>query len=177
MERIIMSEHKGDGYWGPRSEWNYYKKVKYWLDEYSPLESFCDVGGWDTPVCTWGEFDRRVNVNLGEVHDRIEGIEYVIQDFMEYDPEEKFDIVSCLQVLEHLDDETVVPFTRKLLSQAKVATIITVPHMWPEDFEIYHKQDPISIGKLIGWAGRVPDRHEIIMDRGYGRIAALFLNK
>lgn len=173
-----MSDHRGDGYWGPRSKWRYYKKVRIWMNGLSPAGSLCDVGGWDTPVCGWGDFDRRTNINLGEVNNRLPHVRYIIKDFMEFDPDERFDVVSCLQVLEHLEDDAVGPFTQKLLQHATKATIITVPHLWKKGAEACHLQDPVSMGKLIGWAGREPDRHEIIIeDNGCERISALFYAK
>lgn len=168
-------KHQGDGYWLPRADYNYYKKVREYIDKFGPGESILDVGGADTPIAAWGNFDNRVNVTKGAVYNRLPNVEYHIKDFLEYDPESRFDLVTCLQVLEHLGDETVIKFVAKLLTHTKKSLIVSVPHLWDEEANNSHVQDPIDIEKLVDWFKREPDKFEIVSEeKGIQRIVAQF---
>jgi 2-polyprenyl-3-methyl-5-hydroxy-6-metoxy-1,4-benzoquinol methylase len=82
---------------------------------------------------------------------RQRGIERVSADFLAYRPPLRFDLVLCLQVLEHLQDPET--FARKLLDSGRIV-IMSVPYQWPAGRNPRHLQDPVSEAKLIGWAGR-----------------------
>lgn len=157
-------EHEGDGYWIPRSGYRYYQTVRRWLNQFHYGGSILDVGGHDTPVAAWGDFDRRTIVTQKDVANRLPHVEYNIMDFMDFDPDRKFDVVTCLQVLEHL--EQVDRFAEKLLSHAKVALIVSVPHKWDSDANEAHPQDPVDIVKLSSWFGREPDEQVVFIEEG-----------
>jgi len=175
MDNEPAEKHQGDGYWLPRSHCAYYNRVRSWLNSFSPGGSLCDVGGHDTPVAAWGDFDSRTIVTKGEVKNRLPHIKYHITDFMDYDPGQRFDVVTCLQVLEHLDDETVGKFADKLYETAKTALIVSVPYLWKKGVCDSHYQDPINWEKFIGWFGREPDDYAIVAEKnGIERIVARF---
>lgn len=167
-----MKKHEGDGYWLPRAHEKYYKQVREWLNEFSPGGSYLDVGGHDTPVCAWGDFDNRFAVTQKNVVNRLPHVDYSIMDFMDFDPSARFDVVSCLEVLEHLEDDVVAKFARKLFSHSTLATIISVPHVWKADQCVSHLQDPVNKEKFLSWVGREPDDLVIVKQRT-GRGVAL----
>ena len=43
---------------------HYYQVVKRLIEEFSPGKLLVDVGAWNTPVVTWGTFERRVSIDL-----------------------------------------------------------------------------------------------------------------
>lgn len=96
-------------------------------------------------------------------------------DFMDYEPGRDFDLVLCLQVLEHLPDPAA--FCRKLLRLGRVV-IVSVPYRWPPDKTGDHLHDPVDRKKLRAWAGRGWIGREIVEDfkgpRGR-RLIAVFI--
>lgn len=163
-----------DNYWQRRMDFAYYKIVKQWLEELSPGDSIMDVGGHDTPVASWGEFQWRVNVNKGEVKNRVDGVNYVIQDFMEYEHPSKYSVVTCLQVMEHLKDDVVKPFAAKLLASGETV-IISVPFEWPEGSCDVHYQDPVTEEKFKSWFNKEPSTMITVFEASnWNRILARF---
>ena len=67
---------------------------------------------------------------------------------MTYAPPGTFDLVLCLQVLEHL--ECPDAFVEKLVGTGRII-VISVPYRWPEGRSKYHVQDPIDENKLLAW--------------------------
>lgn len=85
-------------------------------------------------------------------------------------PPLRFDLVLCLQVLEHLQDPET--FARKLLDSGRIV-IVSVPYQWPAGRNPRHLQDPVSEAKLIGWAGRAPVETRLVRN-GVDRLIAVF---
>ena len=158
-------------YWQERHGLRYYQTIKRWLDDLSPGELLIDVGGRDTPIATWGTFRRRVCVEIAPVLQPRPGVDYQLADWLECRPAEA-DVITCCQVLEHLDDSTVGPFARKLLAYSRHA-IVSVPYRWAKGSCIGHKQDPVDLRTLCGWARCEPIKHVIVRD-GRPRLVALF---
>lgn len=163
-------------YFEERKDLRYYKLVKQWLEELSrdpKLNSVMDVGCADTPVCTWGSFSERTALNsrpfprFKDVDNHIEG------DWLSVIAQA--DVITCLQVLEHLDDDVVKRFAWKLFKNSAF-TIVSVPYMWPRTPEQEHKQDPIDLRKFLDIVGRDPIRMEIVTDGSRQRMVAMFDN-
>jgi SAM-dependent methyltransferase len=132
--------------------------------------SVLDVGAHDSDVLqrlVW--FDRRVGLDLEHVPPQ-RGVEIVLGDFLDYRPEELFDLVVCLEVLEHLDDPS--RFAAKLLATGRTV-IVSVPYRWPAGTWPTHKQDPVDEAKLESWMGRPPVESRIVSD-GRERLIAVF---
>lgn len=171
----LTGEHRGGRYWKRRAPARYYEYVRRELGRFEPGGSLLDVGGHDTPVCAWGDFDSRVSVTLKPIRRRLPHVRYRIMDFMELPRAAQFDVVTCLQVLEHLDDDLVKDFARKLLMHARIATIVSVPFEWRRGHWPAHVQDPVDLDKLSSWFGRKPDAHAVILeDTGIERLVARF---
>ena len=160
------------GYWESRRDYAYYKEVVRFARLYVPKgRSVIDVGAGQTQVLReldW--FDRRVSLDV-TYRPSQRGIERIEADFMEYRANETFDLVLCLQVLEHLDAPG--PFARKLLSLGRT-TIISVPYRWPAGDYPPHVQDPVDEVKLEAWTCRKPTAMSIVADHGSERLIAVY---
>ena len=97
-------------------------------------------------------------------------IERVTADFMEYrlPNENKFDLLLCNQVLEHVPDPA--SFMKKLIESAKTS-IISVPYNWEGCGEVCnHKTDFISMNMLTEWsAPYLPVYRGIVTEDGDGK--------
>ena len=99
------------------------------------------------------------------------GIETIVMDFMNYQPESDFDLVLCLQVLEHLREPAT--FAKKLLETGRTV-IISVPYRWPKGEHKEHLQDPVDEAKLELWMQRKPTTTSIIADQKKERLIAVY---
>ncbi len=158
-------------YWGQRKHFHYYAEVARLAREHVPAGgSALDVGAADTEVLgrlDW--FRRRVALDRRPARPR-PGVERVVSDFMDYQPPGRFDLVLCLQVLEHLEQPEA--FTRRLLLTGR-HVIISVPYRWPAGLNPAHVQDPVDEAKLHGWAGRAPVETSVVLN-GRDRLIAVF---
>lgn len=153
-------------YWDGRRELKYYETVRHLLERLGPSGSILDVGGWDTPVVTWGDFRRRYTCDLGH-NPRFPGVVSHVGDFLTWRPPELMDAVTCLQVLEHLPDGIAQRFGRRLLVTGRTV-IVSVPYLWPRDAEPDHVQDPIDLAKLERIMGRSSSFSSVIEDGPQG---------
>ncbi|MGA0594953.1 hypothetical protein [Enterovirga sp. CN4-39] len=154
----LASENGGqDGkYWSERKEYIYYVAVKQIAERIAGnAYSILDVGSNATPVLDWfPEVPIRHSVDVRRPY-KAEGIRSFKADFLNWEPKRrKFNVVLCLQVLEHLDRPR--EFAEKLVSMSDVA-IVSVPYKWPENKTHWHKQDPVDEEKLASWFGRQPN--------------------
>jgi hypothetical protein len=159
-------------YWEARRGFQYYSEVIRLAREQVPGGgSALDVGANETELLErldW--FERRVALDVGEIPQR-PGVETVVADFNDFEAEPPFDLVLCLQVLEHL--ERPGPFARKLL-RAGLTAIISVPYRWPRWVTEEHRHDPVDERKLHRWTGREPIRTAIVEDLGMKRLIAVY---
>ena len=163
------------GYWEQRRDYAYYKEVVRFARLYVPKgRSVIDVGAGQTQVLReldW--FDRRVSLDV-TYRPSQRGIERIEADFMTYRANDTFDLVLCLQVLEHLAEPG--PFARKLLSLGRT-TIISVPYRWPAGQYPPHVQDPVDEASLENWTGRKPTAVSIVEDEGSERLIAVYADE
>ena len=142
------------GYWAGRKNLAYYQTVRQILEGLGRQGSILDVGCLDTPVSTWGDFDQRFTVDPLP-RPELPGVLRIIGYWPDSGPVLPLcDVVTCLQVLEHLDAPE--PFCAALFAHARQAVILSVPWGWPAGWEPSHKQDPVGAEKLRGWTGRDP---------------------
>lgn len=157
-----MAEMKNTGgYWEQRKDYKYYKAVRQCIEDY-PGHSILDVGSYDTPVCTWGEFTRRIAIDLNKLPN-IKGVESRRMDYLKIKLSNKVDVITCLQVLEHLSDQDVRQCAKKLLKEGKII-IVTVPYKWAAGREEGHIQDPIDMMKVLDWFKVDPIKTELIVE-------------
>jgi hypothetical protein len=160
-----------DAYWRERQAFNYYADVVRLSRQYVPDGgSVIDVGAGATHVLgrlDW--FADRVALDL-KMARRQRGIERVRGDFLAYRADRSFDLVLCLQVLEHLNDPTT--FARKLFATGRTV-IISVPYRWPAGLYPPHVQDPVDEDSLAAWTGRTPTETQVALD-GLQRLIAVY---
>ena len=171
--RKILGLKPRDDYWDRRSELHYYQVVKSLVEKHSPGNLIIDVGAWNTPVVTWGDFKRRISVDLYSHPRNNPHVEEVVMDWLAYQCPQTVDVILCLQVLEHLSDAQVVPFAQKIVRSGRLA-IISVPYMWKAGQCVHHRQDPVDLKKLEGWVGYAASQHVIEERDKDKRLIAIF---
>lgn len=143
-------------YWEQRKDAIYLFAAKSICRKFCPFpRSVIDIGSNATPTLEWhrGIADRLVSLDLRNPYDA-PGVEPITTDFLEYEPDQRFELVTCLQVLEHVPWPE--EFAGKLLQVAGTA-VVSVPYKWPETKCRYHIHDPVDEAKMEGWFGRRPD--------------------
>jgi hypothetical protein len=159
-------------YWQQRQHMRYYAQVLDCARRHAPGGgSVLDVGGRDCVYVAWFDwFQRKVVLDLKPPPPQ-PGVETVTGDFLAWQPDVRFDLVLCLQVLEHLADPK--PFCRKLLATGRIV-IVSVPYRWPQGLCRYHLQDPVDEAKLLGWAGQHALELSTALDGQRARLIAVF---
>ena len=159
-------------YWGERKTWNYYSKVLELAREFAPdAATVLEVGPRDTPFLE--QFEWIPNKTAIDRYFRpvVRGATNLQGDFLKFEPPGLFDLVLCLQVLEHL--ESPQPFAQKLLATGKII-IISVPYKWRAGYCKWHVQDPVDDDKLLSWTNREWLSRVVVEDQGVERLIAVF---
>lgn len=159
-------------YANDRKDLNYYKKVKDYICDLPCNESIMDVGCGGTDVVLVGDFKYRTVVNREELNVEYPNTNVIIGDWLKVSVC-KHEIITCCQVLEHLQDKEIEPFIKKLQEKSKYL-IVSVPYKWKKGSCQYHKQDPIDEEKFFGWFGVESFQYEIVQDETCKRLIALF---
>ena len=165
----------GGAYWERRKDFLYYQVVRILAEELAQgAGSVLDVGSRGTPYLEWFE-DVPVRTSLDLVVPyTAEGITSITGDFLTWTPDRRYDLVMCLQVLEHVPDAKA--FAHKLLASGRIV-IISVPYRWrPGGHERHHIHDPIDVRKLQGWFGRKPNHAYLVREprRGTERLVCVY---
>ncbi len=143
-----------DIYWEGRKDLQYYRTVREFAEKYCPDgKTLLDVGGGVGLGCRYLEwfdgFDR-TSVETPTEGCTLDGVRVIYSDFMDWEPDRKYDLVLCLQVLEHIPDPTL--FARKLFNCGHVV-ILSVPYRWEAGTCNEHIHDPVDEEKLREWIG------------------------
>jgi hypothetical protein len=133
-------------------------------------QSLIDVGSNRTSIAeAFHWIPRRHALDLRQAYSsaQVVGIQ---GDFLEFQPEDRYDFAICLQVLEHVPEAG--RFARKLQAVAD-RVLVSVPYKWPEGACRHHCQDPVDEAKLAGWFGREPNYRIVVEEpfrpNGHGR--------
>lgn len=141
-------------YWDRRSHLMYYRYIDAIVRGVAAeAQSLLDVGSSNAQYLE--EFDwikTKVTVDLKTAYSSAT-VQGITADFFTYRPETKFDLVTCLQVLEHVPDAG--KFAQKLFEVGR-DVLISVPFKWPADSSKNHVHDPVDQHKLLSWTGRKP---------------------
>ena len=151
MDAATMSS----AYWNDRKDAVYLYVARGICQKYgSQAKTVADVGSNNTPTLEWHRehASRLVSIDLRNPY-VASGVESITTDFLKYRPLEKFDLVTCFQVLEHVPDAK--SFAQHLLEVSKTL-VVSVPYKWPEGKCKYHIHDPVDKDKLMDWFGRKP---------------------
>jgi|HubBroStandDraft_6_1064221.scaffolds.fasta_scaffold102749_2 hypothetical protein len=155
VEAIESAERQPQNrYWEHRSEFVYLyvaKKISQAIA--SNANVVADVGSNGTPILEWfPEVPLRYSVDLNKPY-RAENIRSIKDDFLNWAPSRKVNVLTCFQVMEHLAQPEL--FALKMLSLADVC-IVSVPYKWRPGLK-YHLQDPVDEEKMLAWFGREPN--------------------
>lgn len=155
-------------YWQSRERSKYMREVRRLVDEVSSnARSILDVGSNGCGnIDWWPAIPRRVSLDL-ETPYVAEGVESIRADFLKYEFRETFDVVLCLQVLEHIPDARA--FAQKLLGVANRHLVVSVPYRWEAGKCKHHIHDPVDETKLLSWFGRPPSRARVVRE-GFANI-------
>lgn len=123
--------------------------------------SVLDVGSAGCPYLDWfPHVPHRTSVDL-KVPYVADTVASVKSDFLTWAPDRHYDVVICLQVLEHVPDAAA--FAQKLLKSGKVV-IVSVPYKWEKGRTKSHIHDPVTMRKMRKWFGRAPSYEYIVSE-------------
>jgi SAM-dependent methyltransferase len=148
-------DSRSNQYWEDRKDAIYFYVAREICRKYAPRADSClDVGSNNTPALEWYRFtsSRLVSVDLRSPY-VAEGVESIKINFFDFEPDSKFDLVTCFQVLEHVTEPRA--FAQKLLSVARTL-VVSVPYKWAAGKCKWHVQDPVDEAKMRDWFGREP---------------------
>jgi len=158
------SPYESGQYWKKRRDFIYYQYLELMVRCLAPeAKSLIDVGSGNSPYLEWFDWiERKVSADIVAPYssDSVEGIVGNILD-LEFDG--KFDICTCLQVLEHIDEPAA--FARKLLTLSDLV-LISVPYKWPRVGKSarFHPQDPVDLAKVEEWFGRRANYTQVVQE-------------
>ena len=144
-----------DSYWDKRKDFVYLHVVRTLMDGLSAsVSSAIDIGSNGCPYVTWLP-DHVSKASLDRHRPYVgEGVESIKANFLTWQAPRCYDLVTCLQVLEHVPD--VKTFCDKLLEISNVL-IVSVPYKWPENKNRNHIHDPVDENKMLQWFGFEPN--------------------
>lgn len=156
------ASYRSGKYWAERSDLLYYRYVDYVMRvAAAQARSVVDVGTGGCPYLEWFDWiPERVSFDLEEPY-RSPTVTGIAGELLSHDFGRRFDVCTCLQVLEHVPDAA--PFARRLLELAPLV-IVSVPHRWPEGKVRSHVHDPVTREKLEGWMGREPNWSTVVTE-------------
>ncbi len=142
-------------YWQERQDALYYQAVRVLAAQLGKhANSVIDVGSCGCPYLDWfPAIEKKTSVDLSKPYEA-PGVSSVTSDFLAWQPDGHYDLVLCLQVLEHVPDAQA--FAQKLLSTGKTV-IASVPYKWEKDRTPSHVHDPVDEIKMLKWFGREPN--------------------
>jgi hypothetical protein len=95
-----------------------------------------------------------------KVRTRVPGIEIIEMDFYRFEPDEKYDVALCCQVLEHVENPK--SFCEKLKTVCR-HLLISVPYRWTGNAP-GHIHDPVDEVKLKSWMELEPNSKNVITE-------------
>jgi len=158
-------------YWDRRRRYRYYETVLDMARRHAPEGGrVLDVGAYEGELLRrFDWFDSRLALDVRYMPPR-RGVETIVADFLDWEPGGSYELVLCLQVLEHVPDPPA--FASKLLRTGRLV-ILSVPYRWPADALDAHAHDPVDEAKLRDWTGLDP-LETAIVDDGRERLIAVY---
>jgi SAM-dependent methyltransferase len=153
--------HRQLGYWNARRQMIYYQALYQFVCVIGRnAQSLIDVGTASAQYVEWFHWIPDRHILDFRIPKKPEGITCIEVDFLTYEPPQKFDVVLCLQVLEHVPDPHA--FCAKLKSIAR-RLLVSVPYKWLGSTP-GHIHDPVDEQKLENWMGIKPNNSQIVAE-------------
>ncbi|PSO53322.1 MAG: hypothetical protein BRC35_16430 [Cyanobacteria bacterium QH_10_48_56] len=167
-----INQNRPGNYWEKRKNLRYYQEALRLAKKYAPdAETAIDVGSHNSQLLAQVDWIPSITaIDIKRVPE-IPKATNIQGDFMQFVPDSRFDLVFCLQLLEHL--EYPAPFAQKLLDTGKTI-VISVPYKWHEESCEYHIQDPVDENKLLSWTQKSWLEKFVVQDYGAARMVAVF---
>ena len=159
-----------------RKDMNYYKDALNIIEEIkneNSSESIIDIGGWAGKFVSKTEINEKVCLDIETKTESNDDVRNIIHDFLTWKPDKEYDIAICMQTLEHISDEKVGIFARKLFEVSN-HILISVPYMWKKGKCPNHLQDPVDENKIYEWMKRNPTKTHISTDKNMQRIICYY---
>jgi hypothetical protein len=169
VDETIAKHYKSGRYWQNRMDLVYYSYVDYIIRTVGrDAQSMIDVGTAQCPYLEWFDWiPNRVSFDMVEPY-QSQTVTGVQGDFLDHQFQDApYDIVTCLQVLEHVPNAEA--FSRKLLEIGKTV-VVSVPFKWPKSAADDHIHDPVDQEKLARWMGREANYFQIVKEPFRGRV-------
>jgi len=170
------SPYATGAYWEARSDLLYYDYFRFIVRCIgSDARSMADVGSGNCPYLDWFHWiPERVSIDIRKPYTS-EAVRGVQGDILALDFPRRFDVVTCLQVMEHL--KAPEPFARRLLELGRLV-LVSVPYKWPKGATRGHVNDPVDLQLVERWFGRPANHHlrvrEPFMAKKGERLFAIF---
>lgn len=153
--------HRQLGYWNARRQMIYYQALYQFVCVVGRnAQSLIDIGTASAQYVEWFHWIPNRHILDFRIPKKPEGVTCIEADFLIYDPLQKFDVVLCLQVLEHVPDPAA--FCAKLKSIAR-KLLLSVPYKWLGNSP-GHIHDPVDEQKLENWMGIKPNNSQIVTE-------------
>jgi SAM-dependent methyltransferase len=151
----VTGNFASGAYWNDRQDLIYYRYVDFILRCIAAdAKSLLDVGTGNCPYPDWFDWiPGRTSIDLHNPYSS-STVRGIVGDIFTHKFAETFDVVTCLQVLEHVPD--VHAFARRLLTLG-TTLVVSVPNNWPKGRIEDHIHDPVDLGKLEQWFERKPN--------------------
>lgn len=157
----VEKNYNTERYNNNRKKYTYYKVINEILNILEDEnKTALDIGSCGVDVLGEHKFKKRYSVSLsGSINDdKTQGFE---MDFFDFEPEKKLDIVTCFQVIEHV--ERAYDFTQKILKIGNTA-VISLPYKWYKGHNYTHIQDPVDEKKIFSWTKLKPKHTFYVVD-------------
>ncbi len=146
---------KGDDtreYWRKRADSLYLIAVNRIISEISKdASSLIDVGsGRGSYVDNFDWIPDRASLDISIPYSS-PTVRPIKADFLSWEADQYYDVCTCLQVLEHIDQAQ--QFAQTLLSTARIV-VVAVPYKWKSGSNKTHIHDPVDVRKMHDWFGR-----------------------
>lgn len=142
-------------YWEGRKNYLYYQVVRVLATGISKdATAILDVGSSGCPYLEWfPDVPHRTSLDLRKPYEA-EGIKSITSNYLKWEVDRHYDLVLCLQVLEHVPDAA--SFAKKLLASGRIV-VASVPYKWKDGSVSSHVHDPVDEAKMLSWFGRQPN--------------------
>jgi len=160
-------------YWGKRKALRYYAEVRALVRKHAPeAKTLLDVGAG--PTLYLNEYNIwdivAVDKEQWPIHKLLQNhIHIVQQPFEEYHAPRTFDVVQCLQTLEHIAEEHKPAFVANLRKHCEGILVVSLPFRWTAAQTRWKNHIGIDEATIKRWIGEDPMDSSIVTENSGGK--------